>query len=58
MWPGLTTTAVDKYLPDISPATYKGHTNQQRKGTRTTQDIPKEKLEVIDMERDIYPPIE
>ena len=58
MWPGLTTTAVEKYLPDSLPATDKGHTKQQRKGTRTTQDKLKEKLEVIETEQDINPPVE
>ena len=57
-WPGLTTTVVDKYLPDSSPATDKVYMKRQRKGLRTTQDTLKEKLEVIDMERDIHPPVE
>ena len=31
---------------------------RQRKGLRTTQDTLKEKLEVIEMEQDIIPPVE
>ena len=58
MWPDLTETAVDKYLPDSSPATDKGYTKLQRKSLRTTQDTLKEKLEVIEMEQDIHPPVE
>ena len=58
MWTGLTITAVDKYLPDISPATDKGHMKRQRKVLRTTQDNMKEKLDMIEMERDIHPPVE
>ena len=58
MWTGLTITAVDKYLPDISPATDKGHMKRQRKFLRTTQDHMKEKLDVIEMERNIHPPVE
>ena len=38
MWSGLTETAAEKYHPDSSPATDKGHTKLQRKGIRTTQD--------------------
>ena len=49
-WPGLNATEVDKYLPDSSPATDKGHMKQHRKGIRTTQDNLKGKLDVIDME--------
>ena len=56
-WPGLTATAVGIYLPDSSPAPYKDHMKRQRKGLRTTEDKLKEKLEVIEMERDIYPPL-
>ena len=43
-WPGLTTTAMDKYLPYISPATEKFHMKRQRKGLRTTKDNLKQKL--------------
>ena len=50
--------AVDKYLPYISPATDKGHMKRQRKGLRNKQDTLKEKIEVIDMEQVIHPPVE
>ena len=49
---------VDKYLPDISPETYKVHMKRQKKGLRTTQGALKEKFEVIETEQDIHPPIE
>ena len=57
-WPGLTATEVDKYLPDSSPETDKFHMKRQSKVLRTTQNNLKEKLEVIEMEQDIHPPIE
>ena len=57
-WPGLTETAVDKYIPDISPSTNKGHMKRQRNGIKMTQDNMKDKLEVFGVERDIQPPIE
>ena len=47
-----------KYLPDSSPATYKGDMKRQRKGLITTQETLKEKLEVIEMEQDIHPTVE
>ena len=55
MWPGLTATVVEKYLPDSLPATDKFYMKWQRKGIRTTQDKLKEKLEMIETERDINP---
>ena len=39
-WPGLTSDAVRKHLPDSSPATDKGHMKRQRKGIRSTTNIP------------------
>ena len=56
--PGLTTNAVYTYLPYISPTTDKVHMKRQRKVLRTTQDTLKEKLEVIEIEQYIHPPIE
>ena len=47
-----------KYPQDISQETDKVHMERQRKGLRTTQDTLKDKLEAINMERDIHPPIE
>ena len=41
-WPGLTTKAVQKYLPETSPQTDKGHMKRQRKGFRSTKQLPKE----------------
>ena len=50
--------AVEKYLPEILPATYKGHMKRQRKCIRTTKDKLKEKLEVIRTEKEIHLPVE
>ena len=36
-WPGLTTEAVEKYLPRHSPATDKGHMSRQKQGIRPTK---------------------
>ena len=47
-----------KNLRDGSPATDKGHMKRQRKCIRTTQDTLNEKLDVIEMEQDIHPPVE
>ena len=58
MWPGLTATGVEKYLPGSSPSIDKDHMKRQRNGIRTTQDKLKEKSEVIDMEQDTHPPVE
>ena len=46
-WPGLTTEAVQKYLPDSCPATDKGHMKSQRKGIISTTDKIKYALEHI-----------
>ena len=55
-WPGLTAAAVEKYLPDHSPATDKGHMRRQRKGIRSTQTKVETELERIETERDYHPP--
>ena len=39
-WPGLTVETVRNHLPDLVPATDKGHMKQQRKGIRLTTKIP------------------
>ena len=36
-WPGLTYTAVKTYLPNVAPATDKGHIKYQRQGIRYTK---------------------
>ena len=55
-WPGLTAEAVEKYLPDHAPATYKGRMRRQRKGMRSTK--TKEVLDIIEHNRDMNPPVE
>ena len=64
-WPGLSSYAVRKHLPDSSPATDKGHMKRQRKGIRSTTKIPPTKtkkenikysLEKMELERDINLP--
>eukprot|EP00978_Attheya_sp_CCMP212_P040823 scaffold226719_cov36-Attheya_sp.AAC.1 len=55
-WPGLTTDAVTKYLPDSCPATDKGHMKRQAKGIRSTKTKINEALTMIEYERDINPP--
>ena len=55
-WPGLTAEAVEKYLPDHAPATYKGRMRRQRKGTRSTK--IKEVLDIFEHNRDMNPPVE
>ena len=57
-WPGLTATEVENCLPDSSPAIDKDHMKRQRKGIRTTQDKLNKKLNIIETERDINPPVE
>ena len=42
-WPGLTATAVDKYLLNGSPSTDKDHMKRKIKGIRTTKYTLKEK---------------
>ena len=64
-WPGLTALAVQKPLPESSPATDKVHMKRQQKGVCSTTTIPdskshkakvKAELEKIEIERDINPP--
>ncbi len=61
MWP-LNKEVVVKYLPNHSPATDKGSMKRQRKGLRLTQDrnreILKQRLYMIEMEDNFYPPLE
>ena len=38
-WPGLTTDAVHKHLPDLAPETDKRHMKRQCKGIRSTTKI-------------------
>ena len=47
-WPGLTTEAVQKYLPDSFPGTDKGHMKRQRKVIRSTKDKINDALEHIE----------
>ena len=53
--------AVEKYLPDRSPATDKGSMKRQRQGLRSTKRTPKEQLaanlEEIETLRDYHPPM-
>ena len=64
-WPGLTAEAVRKHLPDLAPATDKGHMKRKRKGIQSTTKIPLTKtskeriqdaLEKIEVDRDINQP--
>jgi hypothetical protein len=59
-WPGLTTDAVRKYLPDTSPATNKGHMKQQRQGIRSTTRTKTKDNATKEAETfaDFHPPIE
>ena len=57
-WPGLTTEAVQKYLPDSCPATDKGHMKRQRKCIRSTKDKINDALEQIETARCMNPPEE
>ena len=60
-WP-FNKAAVEKYLPDRSPATDKGSMKRQRQGLRSTKRTPKElmaaTLEEIETLRDYHPPME
>ena len=61
-WP-ITKEAVEKYLPDYSPATDKGSMRRQRQGMQSTRRQPRNeelraRLEEIEMERDFHPPKE
>ena len=58
MWPGLTAKAIQKYLPDSSPATDKGHMKRQKKGIRSTKKKIMMALETIETARDMNPPME
>ena len=57
-WPGLTVKAVQKYLPDSSPATDKGHMKRQKQGIRSTKEKIMTALSTIETTRDINPPME
>ena len=57
-WPGLTVKAVQKYLPESSPATDKGHMKRQKQGIRITKEIIMTALRTIKTARDINPPME
>ena len=50
--------AVQKYLPESSPATDKGHMKRQKQGIRSTKDKIMTTLSTIETERDINPPME
>ena len=47
MCPCLTTTEVNKYLPDSSTGKDKGHIKQKMKGLRKTQDTTREKYKLL-----------
>ena len=55
-WPGLTTGAVEKYLPDHAPAIDKGNMRRQRKGLRST--TIRKSLEMIEHNWDMTLPEE
>ena len=55
-WPGFTSAAVKKYLPESSPATDKGHMKRHKQGIRSTKPKLQANLERIETERDINPP--
>ena len=57
-WPGLKAKAVQKYLPDSSPATDKGHMKQQKQGFRSTKNKIMTALETIENMQDMNPPME
>ena len=57
-WPGLTVSAVEKYLPDSCPATDKGHMKRQQQGIRSTKDKVNREIERIETERCMHPPQE
>ena len=57
-WLGLTTAAVEEYLPDHAPSTDKGHMRRQRKGIRSTREEAAKALFAIETERDFCPPME
>ena len=53
-WPGFTKKAVQKYLPDLAPATKKGHTKRQKQGIMGNKKKIKTVLDILDINRDIY----
>jgi hypothetical protein len=57
-WPGLTSTAIKKYLPDTSTATDKGRMKRQRKGLHSTKEKVSIALDKIEYDRDMNPPLE
>jgi hypothetical protein len=57
-WPGLTANAVQRYLPDSSPATDKGHMKRQKQGIRSTKTKLQAALNDIETARDMNPPRE
>ena len=59
-WP-ITREAVEKYLPDYSPATDKGSMRRMQKGMQSTKRRPRNevlraRLEEVEMERNFHPP--
>ena len=56
-WPGLTIAAVNKYLPDFSPATDKEHMKRQKKGIRLTTEKLAIKVRESETEQCINPPM-
>ena len=57
-WPGLTTDALEKYLPTSCPATDKGHMKRQQKGIRSTNQKIETTLDKIETQRCMNPPKE
>ena len=57
-WPGLTAKAVQKYLPESSPATDKGHMKRQKQGIFGTKDRIMTALKTIETARDMNQPME
>ena len=57
-WPGLTVKAVQKYQPELSPTTDKGHMKPQKQGIRSTKEKIMTALSTIETARDINPPME
>ena len=56
-WPIIIDRAVQKYLPELAPATYKGHTKRQKQGIRSTKEKTKTALDKFEINRDLYLPI-
>ena len=57
-WPGLTSRAVEGYLPNHVPSIDKGHTRRHKKGIRSTKQKLKDDLESIEVEMCINLPLE